>query len=261
MEKRALMTGSELLSDAMTLGSWLLACGAEIYRVEESIRRMCLAYGAADAQVYAVPTAIIATVRMDENHVETQVRRIEQRGTDLNRVNALNALCRSVCAHPIPHEEFWARMQKIADADVYPPIVRCLASGGVALFFTLLFGGAAADGLLALIVGCLLEVLMELIGRIGSNPLFLNVLGGAWIAFAALSGVRLGLGQSYDLVIMGSIMPLVPGLMMTNAIRDLIAGDFMSGITRFAAALLHAAGIAVGAAISLGMSSLLLGGF
>ena len=100
------MTAPELLGCALKLGRRLLECGAEIYRVEESIQRMCLAYGAQSADVYAVPTAIIATVQMDAEHVVTQTCRINQRGTDLNQVAALNALCRMVCICPVSYEQF-----------------------------------------------------------------------------------------------------------------------------------------------------------
>ena len=91
------------------------------------------------------------------------------------------------------------------------------------------------------------------------HPLFTNLLGGIWISFAALAGTALGIGSNYDVIIIGSIMPLVPGLLMTNSIRDMIAGDFMSGVSRFSEALLIAAGIAAGAAIPLSMRTILLG--
>ena len=93
------------------------------------------------------------------------------------------------------------------------------------------------------------------------HALFTNLLGGVWISLAALLGVAVGFGHNYDVVIIGSIMPLVPGLLMTNSIRDMISGDFMAGISRFSEALLIAAGIAAGAAIPLGMRTLLLGVF
>lgn len=258
-EKQNLMTGAELLTAALALGRRLLECGAEIYRVEESISRMCLAYGAADAQVYAVPTSIIATIRLDDTHTETQVCRIQQRGTDLGKVDALNALCRTVCAEPIPRAQFWARMRGIERMPHYSWPVRLLASGGVAMFFALLFGATLPEGILGFLVGATLEAIVSAVSHMGPQPLFVNVLGGAWVSFAALVGVGLGLGGNYDVVIIGAIMPLVPGLLMTNAIRDMIAGDFMAGIARFSEALLSAAGIAVGAAIPLAASSFLLG--
>lgn len=253
------MTAPELLAASLTLGRRLLECGAEIYRVEESMRRMCLAYGAKEAEVYAVPTSIIATIRMEDAQTLTQVCRIQQRGTDLHKVDRLNALCRSVCAAPVSRTVFWRQMTEIEQAPMYRRRTRCLASGGVAFCFALLFGASLSEGALAFLIGTVLALLVEQAGLLRTTPLFVNVLGGAWISFAALLGTALGFGANYDVVIIGALMPLVPGLLMTNAIRDMIAGDFMAGITRFSEALLSAAGIAAGAAIPLSMSSILLG--
>ena len=130
------MTAPELLGCALKLGRRLLECGAEIYRVEESIQRMCLAYGAQSADVYAVPTAIIATVQMDAEHVVTQTCRINQRGTDLNQVAALNALCRMVCICPVSYEQFQRDFERIERQTSYPNRLLCVACGGVAAFFT-----------------------------------------------------------------------------------------------------------------------------
>lgn len=253
------MTASELLGCALMLGRRLLEYGAEIYRVEESIERMCLAYGAQSADVYAVPTAIVATIRMDDETVLTQTSRIKQRGTDLDKVAALNALCRAVCTCPVSYRQFQKDMQEIESRPCYSNRIQCLACGGVAAFFTLLFGGSFIESILAFLIGFLLQILISHTERLNMHALFTNLLGGAWISLAALIGTKVGFGQNYDVIIIGSIMPMVPGLLMTNSIRDMIAGDFMAGISRFSEALLIAAVIAAGAAIPLSMHTLLGG--
>ena len=129
------------------------------------------------------------------------------------------------------------------------------------MFFVLLFGGSFAAGLLAFVIGFLLQIFVIYSGQLGMHPLITNLFGGMWISLCALLGAAAGVSPNYDVVIIGSIMPLVPGLLMTNSIRDMIAGDFMAGISRFSEALLIAAGIAAGAAIPLSMSQLLLGVF
>lgn len=253
------MTASELLSCALMLGRRLLECGAEIYRVEESIERMCLAYGAQGADVYAVPTAIIATVRVNEEEILTQTNRIKQRGTDLDKVAALNGLCRAVCTCPVSYQQFQKDIQQIESRTRYSKLIQYFACGGAAAFFTLLFGGSFLEGFLAFVIGFLLQILTSYTEHLSMHALFTNVLGGAWISLAALVGTALGFGDNYDVVIIGSIMPLVPGLLMTNSIRDMIAGDFMAGISRFSEAFLIAAGIAAGAAVPLSLRTLLLG--
>ena len=126
-----IMTGTELLNAALMVGTRLLACGAEIYRVEESYARICLAYGAKSADVYAVPTAIIATIRMDEVGTISQVCRITQRGTNINKVDALNTLCRSGLhlSHFLP-AEYEKEIEQIDACSVYSDRVLYLACGG-----------------------------------------------------------------------------------------------------------------------------------
>lgn len=257
-----IMSGTELLRAALMIGSRLLTCGAEIYRVEESVARVCLAYGAKSADVYAVPTAIIATIRMKEtDEIITQTCRITQRGTDLNKVDALNQLCRSVCICPISYQQIRKEIDEIDTCAVYTNRTLYFACGGGAMFFTLLFGGSLPAGLLAFGIGFLLQIFVLYSGRLGMHPLITNLFGGIWISLCAVLGAAAGISPNYDVVIIGSIMPLVPGLLMTNSIRDMIAGDFMAGISRFSEALLIAAGIAAGAAIPLSISPLLLGVF
>lgn len=255
---KPIMTTTELLHCALSLGRRLLECGAEIYRVEESIQRICFAYGARNADVYAVPTAIIATIQMDDEQMVTQTCRIKQRGTDLNQVNALNALCRAVCTCPVSYAQFQKDLHDIENRVGYSTRILCLACGGVSAFFALLFGASVMEGFLAFLIGCILQMFISGTAHWEMHPLFTNLLGGIWISFAALAGTALGIGSNYDVIIIGSIMPLVPGLLMTNSIRDMIAGDFMSGVSRFSEALLIAAGIAAGAAIPLSMRTILL---
>lgn len=257
---KSAMTASELLSCALMLGRRLLECGAEIYRVEESIQRICIAYGATSADVYAVPTAIIVTIQIHNDEILTQTCRIKQRGTDLDRVEALNTLCRAVCTCPVSYTQFLIDFQSIEARSSYALHTLCLACGGGSMFFALLFGATPSEGFLAFGIGLILQIFVRYSSRLNMHPLFTNLLGSVWISFAALCGAAMGIADNYDVVIIGSIMPLVPGLLMTNSIRDMIAGDFMSGISRFSESLLIAAGIAAGAAIPLSMSAWVLGG-
>lgn len=253
------MTSSELLQCALALGHRLLECGAEIYRVEESVERICIGYRAQHADVYAVPTAIVATMQVNDEEVLTQSSRIKCRGTDLDKVAASNALCRRVCVQPISYRDFQQALHEIDQHIGYSNRALCVACGGIAAFFTLLFGGTLAESLLAWTIGFTLQILVAAINRLNVHALFTNVVGGVWIALIALLGTELGIGQHYDVVIIGAIMPLVPGLLITNSIRDMIAGDFMAGISRFSEALVIAGAIAAGAAIPLGLRTLLQG--
>lgn len=249
MQKK--MTTAELLTIAIEIGQQMLESGAEIYRVEESIGRICIAYGAADTHVYAVPTSIIATVARPGEPPLTRTRRIRARGIDLDRLDRLNSLCRAICAQPMSESEVRGELVRIAARPDYPTWVLRLSFGTVAGLFTLLFGGDLRGAILAFGIGLCLKITLDALERMQVNNLFANIVGGALIAILAVSGSRTGLIDSYDRVIVGSIMTMVPGLAITNSMRDLIAGDSIAGMTKFTEALLVAAGIAIGVALPL----------
>ncbi|MCB6364949.1 threonine/serine exporter family protein [Intestinibacillus massiliensis] len=253
------MTTPQLLEVAVQVGRRLLECGAETYRVEESMHRICMAYGARDAHVYAVPTSIIATVERPGEAPLTRTYRIRKRGVNLDRLDRLNALSRRLCAQMQAYDAAQELLREIDDAPGYGKWTLRLAFGAIAAFFTLLFGGGAACAVVAFAVGLCLKLVVDAFERMEVNSMFANLVGGALIAAAALTAARLGLVARYDRVIIGSIMTLVPGLAITNSMRDLIAGDFLAGITKFSEALLIGASIAAGASIPLSLLRYLWG--
>ncbi len=247
------MTTAELISIAIEIGQLLQESGAETYRVEESMQRLCLAYGAYDAHVYAVPTNIVITAAREGELPITRSHRIYKRGTDLDQLDALNALCRSLCRQPEDYPVVQQRLNDIRRRPKFGPWALRCAFGGIGCFFTLLFQGSVPAALTAFVICFLLRCVLDAIQRLQVSTLFCNILGGILIATIALLGQWIGLYASYDKTIIGSIMTLVPGVLITNSIRDLIAGDSIGGMTKFTEALLVAIGIAIGVAIPLAL--------
>ena len=135
----------------------------------------------------------------------------------------------------------------------------CLATGGIGFFFTLLFHGSISEAICSLFTCIILWGIMTFLQALPANLLFTNIIGGTWVAACAVICWKLHVIETYRAMIIGSIMFLVPGLPMTNAIRDLIAGDIMAGICKFTEALLVAVGIAVGVALPLGILAMIGG--
>ena len=92
----------------------------------------------------------------------------------------------------------------------------------------------------------------------GMNQIFVNAVASFLLSFSAILLVRLGLGQDTNRIIIGNIMLLIPGIALTNSLRDMISGDIMSGMLRFFDAVLVAAAIAAGYIFA---AQLLGGGF
>lgn len=253
------MTSNELIDISVDIGAALLENGAEIYRVEESIARICYAYGATETNIYAVPTAIIASFVRGNSHPVTRVLRIYRRGTNLGRLDQLNTLCREICATSMTYAQIRERLVCILRDKPFHRYHLCLATGGIGFFFTLLFHGSIPEAICSLFTCIILWGIMTFLQALPANLLFTNIIGGTWVATCAVICWKLHVIETYRAMIIGSIMFLVPGLPMTNAIRDLIAGDIMAGICKFTEALLVAVGIAVGVALPLGILAMIGG--
>lgn len=245
-----------LLNLVLDIGGELLENGAETYRVEDTMRRIVWAYGIEDTDGFVVPTCIITSITPREGPSVSKTRRIRSRRIDLNRVDRINALCRSVCQNPVPLEELETRLREIQSEKPYPSWVRIFGAALLGLGFTLFFGGTLLDAVFGTIIASSAQLLAILLERLRSNPIFVNIIGGGLIMLMALLFAQ-ALPLHLDKMVIGALMVLVPGVALTNSMRDLIAGDYMAGQTRLVEALLTATAIALGAGAVLGLVRLI----
>lgn len=248
------MDYNALLLLATDLGYALLESGAEIYRVEESILRLLHAYGIAEADPFVIPNCIIVSFVTPEGEAMTQVRRMPTHGTDVDLLERYNDLCRHLCAEVPPLALARERLDSIGTTKrIYSlPVLLCAYFGGC-WAFSLFFGGTLADALCAGVCGFAIGLALTAMTALHTNLFFRTMLGSALSAFLALAFVRAGLGQHSDNIIIGALMALVPGIMFTNAIRDVMAGDMISGLSGIANALLTGVSIALGTAFAIGV--------
>lgn len=247
------MDYDQLLDLVSDLGCRLMSSGAEIYRVEESMHRVLEAYELPNAEVFAIPNCIIVSVAAPNGHTVTRMRRIGAHGTDIETLEKCNGLCRTLCEEKPPVAEALAALRALAEkAKRFAAWQILLAYGFAPAFFAPLFGGGAADMLCAFAVGLIVGV-FQLYGRrvIAANSFFHTALGSAAAAFAAIIFGRLGVGGDADTVTISALMMLVPGVALTNAMREIMAGDTISSLTHMADALLCAVAIALGAAVGI----------
>lgn len=243
-----------LLNTASTMGLQMLESGAEAYRVEDSLQRLCRAYGVDSSEIFAIPSLLIVSLCDPEGHSHTRVRRLYHRGTDLWQVDQLNGLCRTVCAQRLPFGEVDSRLAALARETGYPPIVQLAGFAFIAAFFTLLFGGTAADALCSLLAGAAIFLAKHPMEKHRANSFFVNGACSFLAALVAVAGVRLGVGQQLDKIIIGAFMGLVPGVAITNFMRDVLEGDLFAGITKLTESLLTATALALGAGIALSLA-------
>lgn len=242
---------SRILYEALNIGEQLLICGAEVRRVEDTIFRICQAYGMKRVDVFTITSSIIATVQTEDDEIVTQTRRIAGYEMNLSRLSELNALSREICSRRVSPDEVENRIRQILiDRPVRRGeeyLIYCLVSGT----FTMFFGGSLADSLASVITGAFLCFFVRRSRKMVRNRLLLALVNAVFTGFAAVFVVYLGLGDQISRIVIGNIMLLIPGIPLTNSIRDMLSGDTMSGILRLCESLLLAVTIAGGMALVL----------
>jgi uncharacterized membrane protein YjjP (DUF1212 family) len=240
------MDYNTLLDLTVELGYRLAMCGAETFRVEETVNRILAAYGI-EAEIFAIPNCLIVSIETPEGKPMTRMRRIGYHGNDLDSVEKYNHLSRRICAEkPQPS----LAKQWLTETDrsrrSYSPLVSIIASGMGASGFSILFGGSYLDAICAAICGMLIGLVDIPMNRLKANPFFRTITSAFVSATLAYGLGALGLATNCDAVIIGVLMLLVPGLLFTNAMRDIIYGDTNSGINRIVQVFLIAAAICLG---------------
>lgn len=240
------MEYSKLLDVATELGYQLAMCGAETFRVEESVVRVLGAYDI-EAEVFAIPNCLHISIEPVIGRPLTRMRRIGFHGNDLNAVEQFSGLSRRICEQrPAPEVAAkWLEETKAAKKQYSLAIY--LAGNFLGGFgFCLLFGGGIIDAVCAGFCGILVGLINRLMERVGANQFFRIITASFLMALAAYSLGAAGLAADTDTAIIGTLMILVPGLLFTNAMRDIIYGDTNSGMNRIVQVLLIAMAIALG---------------
>lgn len=240
------MNYNKVLDMATEVGHRLAINGAEIFRVEESITRILCAYGI-EAQVFAIPNCLIVSTETPDGSPITKMRRIRANGTDIASVEQYSDLSRKICSE-IPDPDIaaqWIKDTDNAHMSYNSPIILTgyfFSAAGFAVFF----GGGWIEFLIAGLCGLLTGILLRFLNRFHVNPFFSTTAAAFLLAIAAYFVGGLIAPCNADAIVTGTLMILVPGLLFTNAMRDIIFGDTNSGINRIVQVLLIAAAIALG---------------
>ncbi|MGM9603816.1 MAG: threonine/serine exporter ThrE family protein [Faecousia sp.] len=239
-----------IMDFAADLGYELSMSGAETFRVEDSMARVITSYGI-EAEVFAIPSYLIVSIITETGKPLTRMRRIGYHGNNLDAVEKLNALSRTICSqHPEPGEAM-KMLDNVRKSILYYGLpVYLLGNFLGAAGFSILFGCSLADMLLAGVCGILGGLINRFMDNMKVNPFFATILSAFVMALTAYGLNVRGIVQNVDGVVIGALMILVPGLLFTNAMRDIIYGDTNSGITRIVQVLLIAMGMALGTAVA-----------
>lgn len=242
---------SDLLDCMLEMGDLLLDSGAEVSRVEDTLSRMGKAYGAGRMDVFVITSIIIMTMEFAEGEGITETRRIHTTGqTDFYRLEKLNSLSRECCEAPIPLPELRSRLDGIASGHK-PFSMLFLGSVLVGGSFAMFFGGTIWDGLAGALFAAVICLMQEWLGRTEIHTTAFNLLIS--LAVGLCVGLVTGLipALHMDKILIGDIMLLIPGLAMTNAVRNMLVGNTISGAVRLAETLIWAGALAGGFMVAL----------
>ena len=248
-----------LLDLVTDLGYELAMCGAETFRVEESANRILKAYGV-QAEVFAIPNCLIVSIETPEGKARTRMRRIGFHGNDLDGVERFNQLSRTICERrPSPQDaRIWLHAVR-KSRRTYSPLIHLLGNFLGAFGYSYFYGGTFLDAFWAGLGGIALGLVGKATTHFKTNHFFSTIISAFLSAMLAYSISALGLMDNVDTSIIGTLMILVPGLLFTNAMRDIIYGDTNSGINRSVQVLLIAMGIGLGTAAAWSVTTTLWG--
>ena len=239
----------------LDMGEMMLACGAEVNRVEDTLSRVAHAYGAIKADVFVITSSIVLTATFPEERIYTMSRRITGGGgSDFIKLEEVNALSRRICSEPMSTEKLLEELKKINDRKDYTAVKGILGSGFAAGAFAVFFGGSLLDGIMAVLMGMLVWVASYFLAKVVPNKVTFNLICSFGVAMIiCIIGLIMG-GMQVDKVAIGVIMLLIPGIAITNAVRDTILGDTISGTLKLIQSLLMAFMIAAGFMLAIKIS-------
>ena len=250
----------EVMEAALQAGHLLLENGAEISRVEETMERICRYYGVHSGNAFVLTNGIFVTVGNRNEPVFAKVEHIPVSGTHLDRVAAVNQLSREIEEGRYTIGQVSGRLDDIKRMPGKTKHMQVLASGCGSAAFCYLFGGNATDSAVAFTAGILLYLYVLYISGPHLSKIVGNISGGALVTAICILLFTAGIGDHLNFMVIGSIMPLIPGVPFTNSIRDIADGDYISGSVRMLDALLVFFCIAIGVGIGFSLIGGMMGG-
>lgn len=250
-----------LMDVAVLAGEIMMSSGAETYRVEDTMEHILNTSKCDTIEALALMTGIVATINGEAlEQPITAVKTINERNTNLNNIIKVNSISRRYCGGHISLEEAYEQLKCVREKQ-YSRTMFNIATVMIAVGFAMMFGGNVIDCGATLFTGLLLAGGITLGKIIKMNGIITDVLSCMGIALMTMGLKTFTIPTlNMDIVIISSIMPLVPGVAITNSIRDTLQGDYLSGCARILEAFLKAASIAVGIGIGMALFEMWLGG-
>lgn len=253
------MDYNKLLDLTTELGYRLAMSGAETYRIEESVNRIMAAYSIS-AEAFAIPNCLHVSIETENSEPMTRMRRIGYHGNDLDAVEKYSNLSRRICTERPDPKIAMQWLEETEQSRIHHALWAYLPGafmGGCG--FAVLFNGGLIECIVAGLCGVLIGLVNKTMARFKANPFFSTIAASFIMTLFAYLANQICGHLHTESIIIGALMILVPGLLFTNAIRDIIYGDTNSGINRIVQVLLTAAAIALGTGAAWKLADVLWG--
>lgn len=235
-----------LMDLTINLGYKLAMCGAETFRVEESVNLILKAYGI-EAEAFAITNCLTVSIKTESGKPMTRMRRIGDHGNDLDAVERYSNLSRRICAErPDPRTALQWLAQTDRSRVYYGVPVYLLGNFLGACGFAIFFGSSFLDCIFSGLCGIVVGLVSMFMNKFKANSFFRIIIAAFLMSVQAYALAAWNVVGNADTVIIGALMLLVPGLLFTNAMRDIINGDTNSGMNRIIQVFLIAVAIALG---------------
>ena len=242
---------TKLINLALDAGEIMIKNGAETFRVQDTMWRILATSGQEKVEAVAMVTVLLATLPRKEKGPLSMMRAIHSRSVNFQKVCAVNDMSRAFVEGRISLDEAIQRLDDISRQREYLVPTRILGYGCISGGFTLLSSLSPLDGVLSFFIGMLLGTFSIWLNT-KKMPYFLPpFLGGAFVALCAAGIQPLFPASHIDTIVIGGIMPLLPGVTFSKSMRDLMEGNIISGYTKAVEALVIAGSLAGGIGLTL----------
>ena len=248
-------TTKEILSLAVEIADVMLRNGGEIYRIEDTVIHILKAYDVENFDVYVLSNGIFASANEDKEDACSMIRHVPLGSVNLSKIAYLNQLTRDLCTHKCTIAEGWDRVKEAKSLPSYSRKIQNFFCGLGSACYTFIFGGDIFDFIFSFIIGIYEQIILNCLSDLKFSRFLKNVFASAFVSTCTCLLVALKFPIYQDKVIIGAIMPLVPGITFTTSIRDFHNGDYLSGTIHLIDALLTALCIAVGIIIPIAIFS------
>lgn len=237
----------ERIKDVVVLAARiLLEAGAEGTRTEDTMNYIANHFGFEKKNSFVTNT-VINFILHDQSY--PRIYRIKQRNTNLIKISKVNSVSRKIVRDELTLDEAYEKLEEIyLKTKDHSILFKTFAGAIIALSFLYLQDGQVVDIFTTLVAGALGICVTEAISRKQRAQFIPEFFGGITIALMSVIGHYFIPGGTLSTILISAVMPIVPGVLITNAIQDLFGGHMLMFTTKSLEALVTA--FAIGAGVS-----------